>query len=555
MRILVANLKSGTLEREELSCNKTGLEAGLFLYNQFGEDSLVITAATTESTVLSNASSACFIYYSKVLGHREFSSVCLPFGYSLRVIGFDALVILERAERMRYISLNEESQEIIPCETMRGQSASLFEESSQKQKTDISIATSPASDKGVWYGTVQYKGRSLEALGLGNAFYSHNLKGIVFQSFTREQKVSKKGKREKKHFFRKMRTEGNYTFVDSALRLGYVPVRNFFDRFDPRVYSLDGKSVIEKFGTYPESCGDCFLSCKRRKKEGEPLPDWKTLLTLGPNLDLFELNDIYSLYSATEEEGLDQSVVGSLLSTILSSESEMEKYEIKKGNLDSYVAFIHRLGTGSILYSGLSALEKAYQNYDSRPFDFDPRGAYSTILISSQGIKPFITSTMIFPKRSVKPKLDAIFTYYETMYYLALLTLGYPYLEAFISYFQSVPEIVYHSAFFSRLVLYNFSYQGYSGKELLEIGKRLSEALGLSFHPTPEYFRMNTYSAYGYGAVPMRKLEEYYEREKNLSNITFSSIKERIVSLFSNTKLKVGPKDERGKDGDPGFKK
>ena len=187
--------------------------------------------------------------------------------------------------------------------------------------TDIVMAIGRAGENGVLYASLQCAGRELASKGLGCLFGWKNLKAITLPGFSRKDSVCN-GKLERKvikahersRISKTLRKEGGGRFIDSALQLGWLPVRNYSDRFDPRAYALDGRSVLDKYGMYPDSCQDCYFSCTRRTKENEILPSWEECTMLGSNLGFFSLESVRILSDAVREEGLGIADTGALLS-------------------------------------------------------------------------------------------------------------------------------------------------------------------------------------------------------------------------------------------------
>ncbi|MBQ0072284.1 MAG: hypothetical protein KBS81_10615 [Spirochaetales bacterium] len=530
MDIVIVDLKNNEINKVKAPAS-TGLMLGLSLYEEYGKDAIVLTGSVGISTEKCGTNTWCMVYYSEYLGHRAFYQHTSVHGNSMFRMNIAAIVILGRSERLKYLSVYPENIELIPCEHMRSGSPAIFREVAAKTQSDPVLSTSPAADRGVKFGTLQSAGgRNLSDLGGGNAFYLHNLKGIVFQSYAVATPLKNEEKKKMfgSRFLREARSFGAYSFISSGQRLGWIPVCGYKDRFDPRAYSLDGKAMAERFGNYPESCGDCFIACGRRMRDNSSLPRWRETLSLGTNLGFFDPENVQKLYVACLQEGLDAGVIGGLLAHISSlTPEERSLYGITGRKVEEYCALIHRIGTGSILSEGLKAFPKAIQGFDGAPISFDLRGNYSEAITMSLGVSVFLPVTTLLPKYPVGAECAAILAFYQLVYGLALMTLGYPVFSTQIGYWTKMPEVVYHVPQLSRLAASSFSAYGYKAKDLLAIGLEVLDSLSLEWHGIPSYFIMNSESVVDSSTVPMRRLQEIFSVEKARLEIKVKSTKEK----------------------------
>lgn len=554
MVVLAVDLKNGTFTEREWGGEPSVLECALSLHSEYGEESLVI-GSVAEERGDGVASLFPIVYHSEISDKTEIASLTSAHGYSLFRLGIKALVITGRADKLRYIILSHSKRDILPSENMRAESSSSFE-NVVTSPGEIALTTGVAADKGVWYGALQYKGRNIPGLGLGHAFFSHNLKSVVFTSFSdgvQEHWGENAGGSVRNAFMKSLRTYGEYSIIPSSSRLGWTPLYNYSDRFDPRVANIDGRSLAERYGNYPDGCRGCSLSCLRRTKDGDPLPRWTDLLYLGPNIGIFDLQNIRILYNAAVSNGLEIPTLGGILSYIISLPVGERSLYLRDASVENITAFISRLSTGSVLPKGLVSLPDAVQGYDHRPVLYDVRGAFSEAVLLSQGLDIVLPGTLFFPKKSVDVKCAAVFALYETVYTLALMALGCSPFTASVGYFSRLPDIVFRSPVLARAAMKRFSAYNYTAADLLPIGFRLLEKLDGGWHQIPRCFTDNSVSAYDASTVPLKKLQDLYddERLRLLISLKSSSVKrERKDGVKS---ANVAPSEERGRDAEPGF--
>ena len=557
MDVLLVDLKKMSAERINASFEEEGLMAGIRLHREYGEDSIVLAAPPSSSVDSSSINSWSIVWHSALMGRETFSSSNSSHGYSLYRLGIKAIVIIGRSDRMKYILLSQERAEIIASENLRYSSSISFENIALSSLSDLSLSTGPAADRGVKYSVIQSGGKTIKGADLGHSFYLHNLKGIVFPGFP-DRKMGQgnvpEKDAEKRRLFKRVRTYGGYSFITDASRLGWLPVRGWKDRFDPRAAALDGVAMAEKYGSYPESCSDCLLACDRRKRDGHILPRWTEMMTMGTNLGFFDPEDIDKIVSLTNEEGLDTSVLGAMIASIMAKgPEECEKYGLDP-SLEGVLAFIKKLSSGSILYNGLSDIEGAVESADHAPIDFDLRGASAMALSYSSGLNILLPATLFFPKKRPDEKAATIIAFYEALYTLALEALGHPPFCSDISYFSKAPQIVFRSPLAARYFSKHFKAFGHSSMELLEKGMEVLEEIPNRWSPLPSCFTLEGMSALSIDTVPLARLQVYWEEEKVKVAILLKSRREKMEKHSSSNTPKEGPEEDLGREAEPGLK-
>ncbi len=557
MIVLVLDLKNGTVEEKEWKGEYYGLRCALSLFSEYGPESLVIGSVNPDGKNDGSVRSWNIVYHSEITDKTEISVLSTGHGYSLLRLGIAAIVITGRADKLKYVTLTPSKREILPIENMRAESSLSFE-SVVSSMSEVCLSTGVAADKGVWFGSLQYRGRNIGGTGLGHAFFSHNLKGIVMSSFPETVQAGDTDRRSSDNtpFSRMIHSYGEYAVIPYSLKLGWTPINNYSDRFDPRVWNMDGRSMAEKFGNYPDGCPGCVLACRRRTRTGAALPGWEDLLMLGPNIGFFDPTNILKIYNAVVSAGLEVPTTGAIISHIISlSPEERALYQLRDVTVDSITAFVSRLGTGSVLPKGLVSLPGAVQGYDHRPVLFDLRGAFTEAVVLSQGLDLVLPATLYFPEKPVSAETAAVFALYETVYSLALIALGYPAGIESSLYWAKVPQLAYRNPFFARFFLRRFTAFGIKGSTLLPLGFEILEKINPGWHPVPSCFTMQSESAFDAATVPLKKLQDCYESEKLRLLISLKSRREKSVRSEGERSANVAPSEERGSDADPGLRK
>ncbi len=512
-----------------------GLSLAIEIYNRERGDVFVISSPSQEA--IENAGSASFsiVYKSPITERIAFSYSNLPMGYSLYKLGISALAVKGKTHRLSYISLYQGQYEILSSEALRFASSSEFE-MLLRNPLDSALSTSRAADNGVVFSSVQFQGKSIPGAGLGYVFHEKGIKGIIAQGFAKVDKVddaSKWSRRvEKASFARRIRKQGACCFIEDALRLGWLPVRYYHDRFDPRALHLSAKSFCEIYGNYPDSCQDCFMACGRRKKDNKVLPTWQEAMMFGANLGIFSPSSVERLSQAAFEEGLDSTHLGALLAYCTTlDDKERDMLGIRDLSLDEYLRLIALIGSnrgaGALFQNGLKAFPNAIQSTYGEAIGVDLRGNFEAAIASSMSLSIFLPAGAVLPKHPMNPECAAILAFYELVYILSLLEYGYRPFSAVALYWSKLPELAFHLPPLMRFYCRRFSLYGHNLKDLLPKGLGLFNELGFEVSSIPSYFESEPTSALDNRTVPMRRLREYFNSEKIKAEILVNAINEK----------------------------
>ena len=565
MSILVVDLAEGLFSTMDTPV-ESGLELAIKLYKHFEGKALVISSPTDKSVRYPGSTNSTIVYHSPITDRMEFTYSNQSPGFSLYKLGYEAMVVTGRASRLSYISIYSGSNEIYLCEQLRG-SCTSFPSIAGKGINDAFIYTSRAADNGVRFASVIANQKPISGAGIGFVFASMNLKGIVFQGFFRKDDLA--NDKETMHFVhgieaskfaRRIRKNGANCFIDDAQRLGWLPVRNYTSRFDPRAYSLDGISFTAAYGNFPDSCQECFLACGRRRKDNTILPSWQECMALGTNLGFFDPRSVSRLVSAAISEGLDIVHLGAILAYVSSlDDSNLEVLSMSKKSVEEYESLIHSIaesrGVGAIFRDGLKGFPDAIQSAHSQAILVDLRGSFSSAITTSLCLDLILPAGLVLPRKSLSPKCAAIITYYELVYTLALFSFGFGPLVTTCIFWDRIPKFMLSFPRLLRYVVGKFSAYGIKNEVLLSTGMRILEELDLSFEPIPEFFEMNGESAKDYRTVPLVRLQEYFYYEKSMAERRLKSKRDTRRRPKGKIKPIVGPDEDLGRDGEPGFSK
>ena len=554
MTVLVADLDNDSYERIEKDYGKTGIELGTLLFDEHGAGCpVVITSPSADSIRFSGSAVFAMIYESPFSKGKSLAFSSYAPGLSLRLLGYDALVIKGKAKNLSFLSVSSDGAERSVAVQYSGLSSQDFESAARKNVGDVFLSVGRAAENGVLFSSLQCGGREIQGEGLGYALALKNIKGILFPGFPRKdflgnghEERAVRERLERGKLTKRIRKEGGGIFIDAALRCGFLPVRNYALRYDPRAYFLDGKAYNERYGIYRESCQDCFFSCCRRRQDDSLLPTWREAMALGSNLCFFDPEDVSRIADAVRAEGLSATYTGAVLSAISAKEGQLE--------VDDCIASVHLIGEGKVPFRTLLDIPDAVCMADGLPVTFDLRGALQAAasLIFSIPAEPY--ASMLAARRPLGPGSAAVMALYEGIYSLALISQGYSPMYSISEWWGRFPSFLYGIPIAARFIARHFRAFGMKGKDLQESGLRILSLFSSSPRQLPDAFTLNPLSAVKDGrTVPFIQLVKAYEAEKARLERTVRSGSDRRKMPDGSKTAAVGPDDERGRDGDPGL--
>ena len=557
MAVLVIHLDKESVEKRERGPH-TGLELAIDLYHEYEELlPIVIVSPSSDAVRFQGSAFFSFVFRSPITDRMMITSSGLAPGYSLYRLGYEAVVITGRARRLQALAISSDGAERFSAEALRGLSEEEAENAARKQITDTALGIGRAGENGVLFASLQSGGREVASLGLGCLFGWKNLKLVTLPGFNRKDDI-KNGKLERKvrrrqervKASRTLRKEGGGRFIDTLLRLGALPVAGYSDRFDPRAYFLDAKSLIDQYGIYPESCQECYFSCGRRTRDNAILPSWEESVMLGSNLGFFSLESVRLLSDAVREEGRGAADTGALLSAMDS---------LKGKTPEDFAEAIHKIGEnrvyGDKLSQGVKALPGAVAASDHLPILTDLRGDRPGAILVMLGLPEKLSASWLLPEKPLSDKAGAIMALYESVYRYALVSDGYSPMGVISEWWGRFPSFIFRFPFLLRIAAMLFCAYGKKGRDLFDKGKRIiEEMIPAEYGKIPDCFVSNPISAYGDGATvsPVRLIENY-EREKRIAEKMLKSRREKSSIPSSDNNAADGPSEERGLEGDPGL--
>ena len=246
----------------------------------------------------------------------------------LRRCGFDVLIVEGRAAAPSYIAIEDDKVSILPAGEVWGQGTYVTHDWLYKKYGRAAgvLSIGQAGEVMSRYAVVRsLEGRAGGRPGMGAVMGSKNLKAIVAkgtkpipQADVPGMKalgagdLKKVGDMDKKSGWSRQSTNGVLAWCNEVAAL---PVRNMRRSHHPDAWKVDGERLNNaRVATY--GCPNCTMRCgitihDREGRESEL--DYENIGMLGPNLEIFDLDQVGSLNYMCDDFGFDTISAGGTL--------------------------------------------------------------------------------------------------------------------------------------------------------------------------------------------------------------------------------------------------
>ena len=315
-------------------------------------------------------------------------------GASLKMAGFDGIIITGRSEYPCYILIEDDEVSIEDASDLRGKDTYdtidyLKERYGGKPKAHV-MTIGPAGENLVKFASVcNDKGHFFGRTGMGAVMGSKNLKAVVARGTGRVpladaevyKTVRKKTLDDIKESMisQSFHELGTAAAMDLGMMTGDVPIKNWSVGVDYDMGSrLGGTTMVEDIVTKRASCHVCPIACKpivvvddpKYKVDEGPGPEYETLGTLGTMLMNDNLNAVARANEIVNRLGLDSISIGATISYMMEayekgfiSPGDLDGLELTWGNSDAIIEMIEKIafrqGFGDRAAEGSRALAQS----------------------------------------------------------------------------------------------------------------------------------------------------------------------------------------------------
>jgi aldehyde:ferredoxin oxidoreductase len=341
---------------------------------------------------------------SPLTGIMLTSSCGGPFGMAYKTAGYDGLLITGKSDRPVYLEIDETAVKFQNASELWGRDTFETQEAlGQKSETGV-LAIGPAGENKVLFANIATGHRFLGRGGMGAVMGAKNLKAIVAHgnaykiipqdrdSFNAICKRATKYINQNKYTGDLYRNYGTNSNTNPCNEAGLLPINNFSRGSDQRAGEISGQTMQQKYNTSYATCKPCTILCghKGTHKDGSEhhIPEYESVNLLGPNLGIFDTDQITEWNDICCRMGMDTISAGATLSYVMEAgEKGMIKTNLKFGSPDHISSTLkdiaHRNGAGSELANGTRRLSDKYGGKEFainikglEMAAYDPRGAW-----------------------------------------------------------------------------------------------------------------------------------------------------------------------------------
>ena len=406
-KILYVDLSAGKAWIEDVSddvYNKVlggeGL-AAYIIYKRFRDikgpldpsNTLVFASGPLTSELIPQSGRVSIGFISPLTGVWGSTHVGTRFGYEIKRAGFDAIVILGRAEKPVYVYVSDGFVDIRDAGKYWGLDIIETINSIRRDLGDNSVralAIGPAGERLVKFATIANEEGIGGRAGGGAVMGSKNLKAIVVKGtrpiefaypeelrrYVRDLNI-RLGSSARGVSLRKFGSAGS---VGIYHEIGNIPIRNFlWGRWDDNeVFKITGEAMAKTILERPFPCTTCPVACKRfvRVKPGKWFesefrglgPEYETISLFGTNLLISDLEAIAKMNELCDRLGLDTISTGNVIGFIFEAaergliNKEVDGLRLEWGNADTVVRLIQKIayreGIGDLLAEGVKRVSE-----------------------------------------------------------------------------------------------------------------------------------------------------------------------------------------------------
>ncbi|ADY01447.1 Aldehyde ferredoxin oxidoreductase [Vulcanisaeta moutnovskia 768-28] len=360
---------------------------------------LVFASGPLTSDLIPQSGRVSVGFISPLTGIWGSAHIGTRFAYEMKRAGFDAIVVLGRAERHVYVYVKDDIADIRDASKYWGLDIIETVHALRRDLNDQSIrvlAIGPAGEHLVKFSTIANEEGIGGRAGGGAVMGSKNLKAIVVKGtkpieFAYPEELRKYvrdlnarlGSSARGVSLRKFGSAGSVGIYNE---IGNIPVRNFaWGRWDDNeVFKITGETMAKTILERPYPCTTCPVACKRfvRVKPGKWFdkefrglgPEYETISLFGTNLLLSDLEAIARMNEDCDRLGLDTISTGNVIGFIFEAaergliSKEIEGLRLEWGNADTVIKLIRKIayreGIGDLLAEGVRRVSEKIGGQD-----------------------------------------------------------------------------------------------------------------------------------------------------------------------------------------------
>ena len=341
---------------------------------------------------------------SPLTGIMLTSSCGGPFGMALKTAGYDGLIVGGRSQAPVYLRIDAAGATIEDAAPLWGLNTLETQQRLNPGKKGGVLAIGPAGENKVLFANVASGHRFLGRGGMGAVMGAKNLKAIAayggsykiqphdpdrFKTVSRRAGKQVDANHFTGHAYRQFGTPANVNLCNQG---GILPVSNFRGGSHHRAGEVSGETMQKKYNTRPSTCLPCRILCghKGTYPDGSvrQIPEYETTSLLGPNIGIFDTDQISQWNDLCGAMGLDTISTGATIAWAMEAgEKGIFPTDLSfgrpEGVAETIEAIARREGVGDMLANGTRRLAAKHGGADFaiqiKGLDmagYDPRGAW-----------------------------------------------------------------------------------------------------------------------------------------------------------------------------------
>ena len=398
-KILRVNLSTGKITVEKLDeetakkyIGGIGLGMKLWLANSKAgvdafspENPLVLAVGPVSATMFPTGGNGhAFISKSPETGAVGEAVSHGTFGAEIKRAGYDAIILVGKAERPSYLWIDDESVQLLDAEKIWGKSPAETEDAVKDELGDYYVRVASIGLAGEKLSKIaniiNEKTRAAGRTGLGAVMGSKNLKAFAVRG-TKDIVVAKPEEfiemvkefheRMKGPAAQKYRTLGSAENVMIQNALHCLPTRNYNNSYFDHAERVSGEILNERYIAKIIACNSCAMRCEHEAvihdgpyKGTMARMEYDNIWALGPNCGVDKLDAIIKAADLCSYYGLDATSTGVTVSFVMDCHEKGILTHDELGGIDAHfgneVALLQliekigkREGIGEILADGV----------------------------------------------------------------------------------------------------------------------------------------------------------------------------------------------------------
>ena len=293
------------------------------------------------------------------------------FGPDLKRAGYDAVIITGKADKLKYLWIDDDKVQLMPAEHLAGKTPDQTDKAIRDELGDFYIRVSAIGEAGEklcrFAAIINDEFRAIGRTGLGAVMGSKNLKAVAvrgthdvnvadlegFKEFVKMIHEHMKGPATKKY-----KTLGTPENVLVLNNLAALATRNWTNATFEGAEKVSGEYLNEHYVKKIVGCATCGMRCDHicvvpegPYKGSTSRLEFECLWSMGPLCGIDRLDAIIEAMRIVNEYGMDGISIGVVVAFAMDcyehgiiTKEQTDGIDLRFGNAEALIAMIHKIG-------------------------------------------------------------------------------------------------------------------------------------------------------------------------------------------------------------------